>query len=111
MCVCAHTHIYIYICVCVCLRVQIKQLFFVLVYLYIYKCIHTYMYIDISIYIYIYISNCPTGEPRHRAWVYTSKLDAFPPKLAGGGGEVHSLIKIKLLHSAALSASPSQLHP
>ena len=33
----------------------------------------------------MYISNCPTGEPRHRAWVYTSKLDTFPPKLAGGG--------------------------
>ena len=26
------------------------------------------------IYIYIYISNCPAGQPRHRAWVYT-----FPP--------------------------------
>ena len=70
-----------------------------------------YTYIYIHIYIYIYISNFPVGEPRHRAWAYTSKLDAFPPKLAGGGGEVHSLTKIKLLHSAALSASPSQLHP
>ena len=44
-------------------------------------CIYLCMYI----FLFFYVSNCLAGQPRHRAWVYTSKQDAFPPKFAGGG--------------------------